>query len=137
MSTDSIVGSTVASEDFVAVDADDELWDGEMESYDVDGTEVLVVKVDGEQRFNASRSAASSSGANGFGVAGSGLAEPVVSALGEGALVDAVAELAEHAPDPAWHPSQPEDIAILPPPPRTAPSSTAMATGWRRSRRCS
>ena len=36
------------TEDFVAVVADDELWDGEMESYEVDGTEVLVVKVDGE-----------------------------------------------------------------------------------------
>lgn len=36
------------AEDFVAVVADDELWDGEMESYEVDGTEVLVVKVDGE-----------------------------------------------------------------------------------------
>jgi len=33
---------------FVEVAADDELWDGEMESYDVDGTEVLLVKVDGE-----------------------------------------------------------------------------------------
>lgn len=38
----------VAAEEFVAIAADDELWDGEMESYDVDGTEVLVVKVDGE-----------------------------------------------------------------------------------------
>lgn len=48
MSTDSIVGSPVSSEEFVVVAADDELWDGEMESYDIDGTEVLVVKVDGE-----------------------------------------------------------------------------------------
>lgn len=35
---------------FVAVAADDELWDGEMESYDVDGAEILLVRVDGEYR---------------------------------------------------------------------------------------
>ena len=34
--------------DFVAVAHADELWDGEMESYDIDGTEVLLVRVDGE-----------------------------------------------------------------------------------------
>lgn len=34
--------------EFVEVAADDELWDGEMESYDVDGVEVLVLKIDGE-----------------------------------------------------------------------------------------
>lgn len=38
----------VPDHEFVEVAGEDELWDGEMESYDVDGTEVLVVKVDGE-----------------------------------------------------------------------------------------
>lgn len=40
-------GSTDLDTDYVEVADDDELWDGEMESYEVDGTEVLVVKVDG------------------------------------------------------------------------------------------
>ena len=40
-------GTTDTDTDYVEVAADDELWDGEMESYEVDGTEVLVVKVDG------------------------------------------------------------------------------------------
>lgn len=35
-------------EEFVAVAAADELWDGEMASYDVDGAEILVVRLDGE-----------------------------------------------------------------------------------------
>lgn len=35
---------------FVAVADDDELWDGEMESYDVDGAEVLLIRIDGEYR---------------------------------------------------------------------------------------
>jgi len=33
--------------DFVHVAEDDELWDGEMESYDVGDEEVLLVKLDG------------------------------------------------------------------------------------------
>ncbi|MGD9530212.1 Rieske 2Fe-2S domain-containing protein [Pseudonocardia sp.] len=33
---------------FVEVADDDELWDGEMESYDVGDTEVLLVKIDGQ-----------------------------------------------------------------------------------------
>lgn len=41
-------GSTALGADYVEVAGDDELWDGEMESYEVDGTEVLLVKVDGE-----------------------------------------------------------------------------------------
>ena len=35
---------------FVEIAAEDELWDGEMESYDVDGAEILLVRVDGEYR---------------------------------------------------------------------------------------
>jgi len=35
---------------FAAVAADDELWDGEMDSYDVDGTEILLIRIDGEYR---------------------------------------------------------------------------------------
>jgi nitrite reductase/ring-hydroxylating ferredoxin subunit len=37
-------------EGFVCVTADDELWDGEMASYDVDGAEILLVRLDGEYR---------------------------------------------------------------------------------------
>jgi toluene monooxygenase system ferredoxin subunit len=33
---------------FVSVADADDLWDGEMEAYDVDGREVLVVKIEGE-----------------------------------------------------------------------------------------
>jgi toluene monooxygenase system ferredoxin subunit len=33
---------------FVAVADCDELWDGEMESYDLDGQEVLLIRLDGE-----------------------------------------------------------------------------------------
>jgi nitrite reductase/ring-hydroxylating ferredoxin subunit len=36
--------------EFVAVATEDELWDGEMESYDVGGTEILLVRLDGEYR---------------------------------------------------------------------------------------
>ncbi len=35
-------------QDYVAVAAEDELWDGEMESYDVDGAEILLVRLDGQ-----------------------------------------------------------------------------------------
>jgi len=35
---------------FVAVAGDDELWDGEMESYDIDGAEILLIRIDGEYR---------------------------------------------------------------------------------------
>ena len=38
------------AEDFVGVLAADELWDGEMESFDIGEEEVLVLKVDGEIR---------------------------------------------------------------------------------------
>jgi nitrite reductase/ring-hydroxylating ferredoxin subunit len=34
--------------DFVAVGNADELWDGEMESYELDGREILLVRLDGE-----------------------------------------------------------------------------------------
>jgi toluene monooxygenase system ferredoxin subunit len=37
----------VPDDAFVAVAAEDELWDGEMEAYDVGDAEVLVVKLDG------------------------------------------------------------------------------------------
>ena len=37
-------------EDFVDLLAEEDLWDGEMESYDVGDAEVLVVKVDGQVR---------------------------------------------------------------------------------------
>ena len=40
-------GATDTGTDYVEVAADDELWDGEMESYEVGDTEVLVVKIDG------------------------------------------------------------------------------------------
>jgi nitrite reductase/ring-hydroxylating ferredoxin subunit len=36
------------SDDYVAVAAEDELWDGEMESYDIDGAEILLVRIDGQ-----------------------------------------------------------------------------------------
>jgi toluene monooxygenase system ferredoxin subunit len=36
---------------YLAVAAEDELWDGEMESYDVDGSEILVLRIDG--RYHA------------------------------------------------------------------------------------
>jgi toluene monooxygenase system ferredoxin subunit len=35
---------------FAEIAAEDELWDGEMESYDVDGAEILLVRLDGEYR---------------------------------------------------------------------------------------
>lgn len=34
--------------EFAAIAADDDLWDGEMESYDLDGQEVLLIRLDGE-----------------------------------------------------------------------------------------
>ncbi|GIH11385.1 hypothetical protein Rhe02_94520 [Rhizocola hellebori] len=37
-------------EQFVAVAAEDELWDGEMASYEIDGSEVLLLRLDGEYR---------------------------------------------------------------------------------------
>jgi Ferredoxin subunits of nitrite reductase and ring-hydroxylating dioxygenases len=40
-----------ATDEFVPIADADELWDGEMEAYDVDGEEVLLVKLDG--RFHA------------------------------------------------------------------------------------
>ncbi len=43
-------GSVTEADGFVEVAAEDELWDGEMESYDVDDTEILLVRVDGEYR---------------------------------------------------------------------------------------
>ncbi|WP_233149950.1 Rieske 2Fe-2S domain-containing protein [Kineosporia sp. A_224] len=43
-------GEHVPDDEFVAVAADDELWDGEMEAYDVGAAEVLLVKLDGEYR---------------------------------------------------------------------------------------
>jgi nitrite reductase/ring-hydroxylating ferredoxin subunit len=39
---------TAAGEDYVAVAAEDELWDGEMESYNMDGAEILLVRLDGQ-----------------------------------------------------------------------------------------
>jgi nitrite reductase/ring-hydroxylating ferredoxin subunit len=47
---DAAPGEHVPDDEFVAVAADDELWDGEMESYDVGDAEVLVVKIDGGYR---------------------------------------------------------------------------------------
>jgi nitrite reductase/ring-hydroxylating ferredoxin subunit len=35
-------------DDYVAVAAADELWDGEMESYDIDGAEILLVRLAGQ-----------------------------------------------------------------------------------------
>lgn len=40
----------MADDDYVDLVDADELWDGEMESYDVGDDEILVVKVDGEVR---------------------------------------------------------------------------------------
>lgn len=33
---------------FAAIAGDEDLWDGEMESYDLDGREVLLIRLDGE-----------------------------------------------------------------------------------------
>jgi toluene monooxygenase system ferredoxin subunit len=41
------VAAEDGQDDYVAVAAEDELWDGEMESYDIDGAEVLLVRLDG------------------------------------------------------------------------------------------
>jgi nitrite reductase/ring-hydroxylating ferredoxin subunit len=38
----------VAEPRFAAIADDDDLWDGEMESYDLDGQEVLLIRLDGE-----------------------------------------------------------------------------------------
>ncbi|HEV2146721.1 MAG TPA: amino acid adenylation domain-containing protein, partial [Longimicrobiaceae bacterium] len=46
-------------------------------------------------------------------LAGTGHAEAVIGALGAVARVVPVAEAAAHAPDPSWHPSPPESIAVL------------------------
>ncbi|HEU0078373.1 MAG TPA: AMP-binding protein, partial [Longimicrobiaceae bacterium] len=46
-------------------------------------------------------------------LAGTGLGRPVRDLLGGAACVAEVAELAEHAPDPLWHPSPPEAVALL------------------------
>ncbi|HSU13028.1 non-ribosomal peptide synthetase, partial [Longimicrobium sp.] len=46
-------------------------------------------------------------------VAATGAEGPVRAALGVDAHIAPVAELAAHAPDPAWHPSPPEAIAAL------------------------
>lgn len=40
----------MSEENFVDLIAEDELWDGEMESFDVGDDEVLVLKVDGKVR---------------------------------------------------------------------------------------
>ena len=37
-------------DDFAEIAAEDELWDGEMESYDVEDAEILLVRVDGDYR---------------------------------------------------------------------------------------
>jgi len=46
-------------------------------------------------------------------IAGTGPAGAVEAALGAGARVAPLAELAAHAPEPAWHPSPPEAVAAL------------------------
>lgn len=37
----------MAVEGYVAVGAADDLWDGEMESYDIGGYEILLIRIDG------------------------------------------------------------------------------------------
>jgi nitrite reductase/ring-hydroxylating ferredoxin subunit len=37
-----------AGSNFTAIAGEDDLWDGEMESYDLDGREILLVRLDGE-----------------------------------------------------------------------------------------
>ncbi|HLL45665.1 MAG TPA: condensation domain-containing protein, partial [Longimicrobiaceae bacterium] len=44
---------------------------------------------------------------------GTGLAGPVHDVLGTSGRIAPVAELTAHTPDPAWHPSPPEAIAVL------------------------
>ena len=34
--------------DFIAIAGEDDLWDGEMEAYDLEGDEVLLIRIDGE-----------------------------------------------------------------------------------------
>jgi nitrite reductase/ring-hydroxylating ferredoxin subunit len=48
-----VIEEQVAVVGYVAVAAEDDLWDGEMESYDVDGYDILLVKID--SRFHAYR----------------------------------------------------------------------------------
>jgi nitrite reductase/ring-hydroxylating ferredoxin subunit len=43
-----LAGAGPGRDMFAAIAGEDELWDGEMESYDVDGEEVLLVRLDGE-----------------------------------------------------------------------------------------
>jgi toluene monooxygenase system ferredoxin subunit len=42
-----VIEAQVAIEGYVAVAAENDLWDGEMESHDVDGDEILLVRIDG------------------------------------------------------------------------------------------
>jgi toluene monooxygenase system ferredoxin subunit len=42
-----VLEEQVAVEGYAALAAADDLWDGEMESHDVDGYEILLVRIDG------------------------------------------------------------------------------------------
>jgi Ferredoxin subunits of nitrite reductase and ring-hydroxylating dioxygenases len=48
-----VLEGQVEVEGYVTLAAADDLWDGEMESYDVDGNEILLLRIDG--RFHAYR----------------------------------------------------------------------------------
>lgn len=40
----------MTDQEFAAIAAEDDLWDGEMESYELGGQEILLVRLDGEYR---------------------------------------------------------------------------------------